>query len=284
MRDIYFGIGLLSGVSILLLIVGLGLGKRLSRRWSLMLIAALVLFMLIFGTVLLDTPRMVRLLPVVNVLIIGNWQLPATGLLIGLAWCILPGVPIRKLVLILPLAGLGLWRSYGPLLGDAPQNIRNRWRDGVCLQSSSSSCSAAAAATLLKEVGIDATEREMAELCFTREQGTTFHGLYRGLKLKTSQTTWDVQVLRGTVEELRESSRPVLLSVGLPRNTAGIDPRYHRDWGWVPGFRHSVVVFRFLPNEQIEVGDPAIGRERWGVEGLDVLWNGKGLRLVPRAE
>jgi hypothetical protein len=102
------------------------------------------------------------------------------------------------------------------------------------------------------------------------------------LKLKTAGTTWDVQVARGTVRELRESSRPVLLSVGLPRNTSGIDPRYHRDWGWVPGFRHSVVVFRFLPGEKIEVGDPAIGRETWGVEGLDVLWSGKGLRLVPR--
>ena len=38
------------------------------------------------------------------------------------------------------------------------------------------------------------TEQEMAELCLTRH-GTSWQGLYRGLKLKTAGTGWDVASL-----------------------------------------------------------------------------------------
>jgi len=38
----------------------------------------------------------------------------------------------------------------------------------------------------------------------------------------------------------------------------------------------------FRENNKIEIGDPAVGREHWDVESLEVLWHGQGIRLVPR--
>jgi hypothetical protein len=225
---------------------------------------------------------MLRLLPVSNAIVMANWQLPAAGLVIGLAWHVLPRPMWRRCLLIVPLAALGVWRSYSPLIGGPPDDLRNRWKGEVCLQSSFSSCGAAAAATLLRAAGIEASEAEMAGLCLTRSSGTTLHGLYRGLKLKTSGTAWRVEITGGSVGALRGSGTPVLLNVGLPRRAEGIDPRYQRDWGWLPGFKHSVVLFGFLPDGKIEVGDPAVGREQWFEVALDALWHGQGLRLVRR--
>jgi len=69
--------------------------------------------------------------------------------------------------------------------------------------------------------------------------------------------------------------------VGLARG-ADADPRYQRDWGWDPGREHAVLLYGFLPHELADMVDPGIGREKWRVEGLRVLWRGSGMRLVKR--
>jgi hypothetical protein len=260
--------------------MGLQIGRRWPRRRTIPLLASVIVFMLVFARVLLDSVVMLRLLPFSNAIVVANWQLPAAGLVIGVAWHLLPRPVWRRCLLIVPLAALGIWRFYGPLMGSPPAGIENRWSEGVCIQSSHSTCGAAAAATLLRVAGIDASESEMADLCLTRTHGTTFHGLYRGLSLKTAGTHWRVEIVRSSLDALRTSDRPILLNVGLPRDTAGIDPRYERDWGWTPGTSHSVVLFRFLPDDKMEVGDPAVGREQWFTESLHALWHGQALRLV----
>ncbi|MEK7269542.1 MAG: cysteine peptidase family C39 domain-containing protein [Planctomycetota bacterium] len=50
--------------------------------------------------------------------------------------------------------------------------LEDRWKDGVCLQSSPSTCGAASAVTILRTLGIEATEREIARECFTSLSGT----------------------------------------------------------------------------------------------------------------
>jgi hypothetical protein len=107
------------------------------------------------------------------------------------------------------------------------------------------------------------------------------HGLYRGLKLKTRGTAWDVAVLSGDLETLRREPRPVILSVRLDPGP-GVDARYERQWGWAAGVDHTVVFFGFREDDKTDVGDPAVGREHWREEDVRVLWHGKGLRLVPR--
>ena len=295
MIDIYIGIMLMVGLAIVLAGVGLWIGRRGPRGVVIAMMIGVIAFMFLFSLVLLDSGWMVRVLPVSNVIVVGNWQLPAVGLLVGLAWGVLPRAVWRRLLVVVPLVAIGVWRTIGPLMGEVPRVTQAQWSEGVHLQSAFSTCGAAAAATLLRTAGIDATEAEMAELCLTREGGTTFHGLYRGLKLKTEGTPWRVEVVRGTVAELAADSGAgagaALLNVGLPRwgvpwGAAGsepVDPRYEREWGWMPGYMHSIVLFGFEPQEMIEVGDPAMGRERWSVSSLHTLWRGQGLRLVRRA-
>lgn len=85
--------------------------------------------------------------------------------------------------LLVVRAGWLLWETRGSLEG----LHGTVGPDGVCLQSSGYSCSAAAAASLLWHHGIEATEREMAELCRTRPGlgGTSECGLMRGLRRKS---------------------------------------------------------------------------------------------------
>lgn len=48
----------------------------------------------------------------------------------------------------------------------------DRWRDGVCLQSTASTCGPACLATILARSGLPATEREIARACHTSASGT----------------------------------------------------------------------------------------------------------------
>ena len=179
-----------------------------------------------------------------------------------------------------PHGAAGLYQAYGFLLGTPPP-LDDRWKHGVCRQSSQTSCGAAAAATLLRAYGIESSETEMAELCLTRSAGTPMLGLYRGLKLKTAGTNWDVRPFRGDIASLRTETGPVLLSVRFDRR-ATTDRRYEQAWGWSPGVAHAVVFFGFLPDGRVEIGDPNVGREQWRVQDLEVLWHSEGIRLEPR--
>ena len=161
----------------------------------------------------------------------------------------------------------------------------------VCHQSGSVTCSPAAAATLLRASGIEAEESQLAEWCLTDSMGTTSLGLWRGLRLATAGTHWEPQVMDVTLDDLTgENARtyifPCLVVVGFPRfGIAGapeIASKYVEQYGWPRGFRHSVVLFGPADDGKMDVGDPSIGRERWAMKDLEVLWRGEALRLVRR--
>ena len=157
-----------------------------------------------------------------------------------------------------------------------------RWdTTGACIQTTAYTCSPAAAATLLKMHGINATEQEMADLCLTR-RGTSWPGLYRGLKLKTENTGWDVEVLEGTIDEICrvKMNGPCILSVGLESN-ARVDASFSEEYGWTPGVNHSVVLLS-SDARGVEVIDPsqAFTHERWDYSTLRLLWRGMAVRLV----
>jgi predicted double-glycine peptidase len=155
--------------------------------------------------------------------------------------------------------------------------MHDRWDDNVCLQTSQASCSPAAAATLLRAYCIDTTEQEMALLCLTSREGTSMLGLYRGLKIKTRNTAWDVYMFdSATIDDLRGAG-PVLLSVEL---RDGRLEQHMQTWGWIPGVPHTVVLLGFVGDDKVLVADPAIGREVWFIDDLRLLWHGEGARLV----
>lgn len=260
----------------------LRLSVRLERKAAAALGAALALLTVLFAAFLNGRLVLARLLPLPSVIVAGDAIPVGAALLAGLA----AGrrrVPRWRRALFGALPALaGAYALLSPLLVRPPR-ARERWTaDGVCLQTTPASCSACCAATLLRHHGIGSGEREMIRLCLTGASGTPQLGLYRGLALKARGSGLRVRAFHMSVDELREwKDWPVVLLVRLERG-AGADPRYERQWGWTPGLGHAVVVFGFAGKDRIEVGDPSVGREQWGVESLHVLWRGEGLALVRR--
>jgi len=257
------------------------LTRAASGRTRLIALIAVVGALVLYVAFLYDRLTLARLLPVADVMVLGNVIPVLAGAITGLLWAA-PGIGrLRKIALLVTLSMATLRVVAAPWVGSRPV-CGDVWEKGVCRQTTGASCGAAAAATVLAAHGIAASEAEMADLCLTRI-GTSRLGLYRGLKLKTAETGYRVEVFSGDVAKLRAkvADGPVILFVGLRRGLRA-DPRYARNWGWTPGLRHVVVLFGFKEGGFIEVGDPSVGRERWRTRALDVLWDGQGLQLVPR--
>lgn len=282
MGDLYFAVALMCLLSAGAFACGWQLGKRAGRLVSTLMALLALAFIGLHFVLARDRIVMARFLPFSNVIILGSWLPLAAALLGGLAWARGRGSVWRKGACAVPLVIVAICSASGPLLGTPPA-CGDDWENAVCLQTSEASCGAASAATLLAAHGISATENEMARLCLTRRDGTAPLGLYRGLKLKTRGTAWAVETFASRTDELRTGGGlPAILLVRYDKG-ASADPRYEREWGWSPGVTHMVVVFRFTADDKVEVGEPMVGRERWSVQGLRLLWHGKGLRLV-RAE
>lgn len=281
MTDIYVGI---AGM-VFFGLASFHASRRLCSRWSrrvhdgLALIT--VLLLLAYIRWCWNDPRLTWILPYSNLVIIGNWFPLFVGGLAGLVWGRFRDSTSRRWATIVLLLGVGAYSTLSPVLGQPPQ-CADQWEGDLCLQSTMSTCSPAAAATLLRHYGIQATEQEMAELCLTRD-GTTWMGLYRGLKLKTAGTAWDVELVdvdRPSAGSLPPG--PILLCVMLKPGSER-SHEYQVEWGWIPDVAHSVVYMRQTRGGSYQVVDPSVGIENWTREDVNVLWHGEGVRLVRRS-
>lgn len=286
MSDLILASALLAAVSIGLFIVVARLARRLPKRACDALAAAIVILIGLYIRYVWDDMEVARWLPFSSLIVLGNWFPLLVAILAGLAWVRVPPPVVRKSAIALLLFGAAAYSVYYPFRGQVPQ-CHDAWRDDVCLQTTQDTCSAACAATLLRRHGIGATEQEMAELCITR-RGTTWWGLYRGLKLKTAGTDWDVEIVSGPASELRNVVPDgAILFVRLTASIAERNPKYVED-GWIVGASHSVVLFEVLDGSRMQgaeavlVGDPSSGREIWPMTDLEILYQKRGLRLVKR--
>ena len=189
---------------------------------------------------------------------------------------------LRRLVVVLSLQAVG-WYCRDPSPLGARAAVPRSVGGGPLAETTDFTCTAACAATVLRAHGIGATEQQMADLCLTR-RGTLWQGLYRGLKLKTVRTPWDVEIVHGPFDRLRTlGDGPAILAAGIPRD-AKVARIYTERYGWTPGEWHSVLFFGFRGDGLVAMGDPTpgIGRENWTEEDLRILWAGRGVRLVPR--
>jgi hypothetical protein len=284
--DIWLGAFLLLIIAFCLFVIGALLASENTPACRVRTLPSLSVI-IVTGCFLMMQNRLVlaQLLPFSGVVVFGDTLLPLTALLCGVLW----GYQTRQrrpILLITVLMTLATVHTLEPFCGNPPRTGAPLIESGVVMQTTDSSCSAASAATLLRYYGIPATEEEIARLAFTREDGTLMLGVYRALCLKTVGTPYRVTALSGAdISELRRAAQdgPVLLSVGLDRFHAHqIDPRYQTQWGWRPGKFHGVVLFGLLPGGNFDIGDPARGREEWGVRSLNTLWHGEALRLVRR--
>lgn len=283
MGDLVLGCGLVAlaaiGVFLLTLRAVRALPLRTCNLLGVLVVTAMVYYLVEFWY----DARLARWLPVSNLIVVGNWMPLGAAMLAALVWRHTQGPTWRR---ALPVGMLAFTAAFGlvhPILGRPPE-CKNRWDfNGVCNQTTDYTCSPASAATLLRMHGIKADEQEMAELCLTRH-GTSWPGLYRGLKLKTAGTKWDVEVLACSADELaaKYAGPPMILSVGLERG-ARVDAAFSAETGWIAGVNHSVVLLNFNRGAA-EIVDPSqpYCREKWDAETMQILWRGLAIRLVER--
>lgn len=285
MADLYWALLLMTVLAAVTFAGTCRIARNFSPRSLNLLSLGVVVLLVAYIGLVWDQFWLARLLPFSSLPVLGNWFPLWAALLAALVFLRVDTSLTRRL-----LSGSALFIAAGlslvaPLVG-SPPSCGSAWLpEGICLQTSPSTCSAACAATLLTRRGIPASEREMAALCLTR-RGTTWQGLYHGLKRKTAGSAWDVQVERLTLEQLQQlAGEPMILRVGLPYDsTASLD--FQQEMGWRPGAGHSIILLGFLPNGQVEIADPTpgIGRETWSVADLRTLWDGQVVRLVPRVK
>jgi hypothetical protein len=282
MLDIYLGLVLLLIASVAAFVVAARFPRSSSKRQGQLLALACMAGTAVYAVWIRDSLLLARCLPFSNLIVLGNWFPIATGILAGLAWRHASGGWFRRCWPVVALGLVGVFAAVQPLLGRPPV-CGNRWDDsGICRQTTPYTCTAACAATVLSMHGIPATEQEMAELCLTR-RGTTWQGLYRGLKRKTTGTPFDVEVVSCPADGLRPYTPDCfIITVGLP-SRGDFDPIYEERYSWTRGTMHTVLLFDFAANGRVEMADPDVGKEQWTVEDLDVLYRGRGLRLAPRA-
>lgn len=283
----------LAAARLLLLTIATGCfwcGSRIARRGrpglTAIATATAVGLLVLFSVYVHGCLCLARLLPVSSAIVLGNWIPPGAAFVIGVLSQQRSIPRWRRAILIVALAGLG-----GSTLADSSCSNEavpgNQWSaDGVCIQTASATCSACSAATLLADRGIPASEPEMARLCLSKETGTPLLGLYRGLKLKTRGTPWEVEIIRCGFDELKRlDNLPAVLSVRLGETDVIGTGKLGQDSGRIAGTCHAVVLFGFLPDGRAEIGDPSQYRHDrgyWPVDQLKSAYMGEGIRLVER--
>jgi len=281
MDDIYLGLAILFTSSIALFATALWLSQRRSRLVCNCLATSSIIALVLYIRFVWYSTDLAKLLPYSNLIVIGNWFPLVAAFLAGLVWRMVPGSKARRSLWLLTLATASVLAAVFPFLGEPPRCGHSWDQRGFCVQTTDNTCSAACAATLLRLHGIEATEQEMAELCFTR-RGTTWLGLYHGLKCKTEGTSWDVEIVSGeTAELVQREQTPTILTVGLSNS---VDAANRTDEGWIQGVDHSVIMMNFFEPGYFEIADPApgVGRELWTTSDMRTLWRGHGMRLVRR--
>ena len=282
MSDIYLGLALLFLSSAVMFLVTVVLARRSKRSMNVILLLLSVSAIFVYLRFGWQSPYLARVLPFSNLIIVGNWFPLVSSLLGGLAWRLIPGSIARKCFWMAALGAAVVINTVHPLLGTPPR-CGTCMRGKLCVQTTKQTCAPASAATLLQWHGIAASEHEMADLCLTRN-GTSWLGLYRGLKVKTAKTRWDVAVCQagpGQLPELRQC--PMVLIVGWEGVSNG-DFDYRIEEGWMPGVGHAVVLLGIREDGLVEIADPALanGRDTWTVGQLRTLWRGIAMRLIPR--
>jgi hypothetical protein len=284
--DIYWALALVAALYAVVLVATIKLSKRHPKLIPIGGVFA-VIFVLFCIRILSDNVALSHILPLSNLIVLGKWLPFGAAMMTGLAVAS-PIQPARqglhrvvRYSLLVLLNLIYLYHCYG-FLFQSVSISQNYWSKGVCLQSKEQTCGPAATATLLKEHGIPATEAEMARLCLSDQAGTSLYGIFRGLKLKTQGTGWDVEMVSLTLDDLRrENALPALLIAELTPPVAAAEPRYASQWGWKVGVPHAVVGIK-IEGTKIEIGDPATGREHWPLDAVGDLWHGVALRLIRR--
>lgn len=281
MQDLQISLAIMSSLTVCLAGVGVYLQLRTQRRTQRACMFLSIIAMAVYLACLWNSPLLVALLPFSSAVILGNWLVPGGGFLAGILMSSRSIHPLRRGFLACSLLLLCVYSLISPLLGTAPRCANVEFERILEFQTTETTCSAACAAGLLRLHGIAATEREMADLCLTR-RGTHWLGVYRGLKLKTAGTEWDVVAERLTIPEILSAGHtPGVLSLSLHGWAAS--RTQDTELSGLSG--HSVILLGQRRPGEAAVFDPSpdYGFDVWTEVALQGVDSAIRLRLVSRS-
>ncbi len=166
------------------------------------------------------------------------------------------GTTLLPVGLLFLLATPYLKMIFRPL---AAASLRDRWSEGVCIQSTGHTCGPAAAATLLRRFGIETTERDLAEAAYTSSSGTEVWYLARALRRRGLD-----------VRFIQTSSQPETLPAPALAGTR---------LGGPAGIGHFIAVLDAIEDRCV-VGDPLVGRKETTLDALRQRYHVTGFFLV----
>ncbi len=285
MGDLILAILGLALASLVTLGGGLRLARATTRRQVNALATVGVAALLWFALRYHGTWQMARLLPVSSAIVLGNW-IPIGGAFFAgltLGEAAIPAWRRRGWAALILMASC--YSVACCFLGHVSEREPSTGNARFGQQSWRSSCGASCAAVLLQLHGIEATEDELVSLCLTSHRGTPALGVYRGLKIKTAGTRWNVEVVTCTPDELLAMEGPLLLRDQIP-GIHLLDGT--ENCRWVRRrLEHAVLLLNGRDRDHIRILDPASGINypvSWTIEDLRERWRGEALRLVLRAE
>ncbi|MCH2213317.1 MAG: hypothetical protein MK110_18615 [Fuerstiella sp.] len=278
--DLFLALVLMTLTSLWAMITGRRLGQFASNRSRLVAQIVVVTASTLYLSFIWNQSLVTLILPHAALIVLANWLPMIASFFTGMYWSATEISRTRRLFLGSLTLLLASYSIVAPIVGQAPRCAPAAPDSLLISQSTPYTCSPAVAASLLRLHGIAASEAEMARLCLTRK-GTHWMGLYRGLKLMTQETSWDVMALpfsRDAIMNLDGS--PALLSIN-------IDPdliENAKDHGFHGSRGHSVLVLSSRNDRELMVFDPApsYGIECWNREILSWVSNGVILYLEPR--
>jgi len=282
MVDLYLSLGVMLSLCGLAAFAGASLQQRAGRATVVSAEVLVCLATVAYLNFLWDRPSLSRLLPFSGTIILGNW-LPIVGsFFLGVCLKTERITSSRRIVLAICMVAISGYSLAKPMLGEPPVCVPVKYDRTLDFQTTDQTCSAACAASLLRLHGVSANEKELANLCLTRH-GTHWLGVYRGLKIKTAGTNWDVIVEEVSSQDLFSGALgPGILALSFHSAESGrkCDP----EWGFESDVGHSVLILKSRYPAELAVFDPApeYGFEVWDEDVLANMRKGILLRLVRR--
>ena len=167
---------------------------------------------------------------------------------------------IPRMLLILPLFAalvMAVIPHIKPLFVPlSDDEFKDKWQGNACLQSTASTCGPASVATILRQFGINTTEREIARAAFSYEGGTEAWYLARYVRSRGLSAHF---VFGPTFSP--EAGQPALVGVRMGR--AG----------------HFIAVLN-VHDDQVRVADPLGGETRMSLTEFRHLYEFTGFHMV----
>ncbi|MFT3991699.1 MAG: cysteine peptidase family C39 domain-containing protein [Luteolibacter sp.] len=166
---------------------------------------------------------------------------------------------IPRIFLILPL-GISLAITVMPYLKPfinplKTRDLKEQWKDEACLQSTESTCGPASTATILRFLGTDVSESEIAHAAYSSASGTEAWYLARYLRSQGFRTQFDFQQTFSPTVSL-----PAIVGVRTG------------------GFGHFIAILK-IDNETVTFADPLHGKQERKLSSFTKAYTFSGFHL-----